>query len=158
MSELDRLLDHTDLLVPGERVVVACSGGPDSVALLHLLHRSGLELRLHVAHLDHGLRACSSDDAAFVRELAASLGLPSTVERRDARDHHGKGPAAAAREVRLAFLESVAAEQGAAAIATGHQRDDQAETLLHRLLTGSGPRGLGGIPETRAATPSLRYF
>lgn len=157
MDDLERLFDDTDLLESGEAVVVACSGGPDSVALLHLLFRSRPDLRLHVAHLDHRLRADSPADAEFVRELAARLGLAATVEQRDALDRDGSGPAAAARDVRLRFLEEVADEVGATAIVTGHQQDDQAETILHRLLTGAGPRGLCGIPRIRRAGGTMRY-
>jgi tRNA(Ile)-lysidine synthase len=133
----------------GDRVLVAVSGGADSVALLHVLRALALPLgvTLHVAHVDHQLRAESGRDASFVRDLAARLGLPVEVVTVDV------GPRGsleeAARDARYAALERVATEVGAARIAVGHTANDQAETVLMRLLQGAGPRGLAGIPPVR---------
>jgi tRNA(Ile)-lysidine synthase len=140
------------MLKGGETVVVAVSGGPDSLALLHVLTRlaRGFDLTLHVAHFDHRLRAGSAADAAFVSRAAARLGLPGTVRAAGPTDTpSGLSPEEAARERRLAFLEDVADATGAARIATGHTLDDQAETVLMRFLIGAGRRGLGGIPPVR---------
>jgi len=147
-----RTIVDRSLLKGGERVVVAVSGGPDSLALLHVLHRlcEQLTLDLHVAHLDHRLRSDSGRDAAFVARAAARRGLPATVRSTDVPARRaGLSPEEAAREVRLAFLGEVADGVGADAIATGHTLDDRAETVLMRLLQGTGARGLGGIPPRR---------
>jgi len=134
----------------GDRVVVAVSGGADSMALLSALHAlsSDLHCELAVAHLDHGLRPSSAADARFVEEQAASLGLPVMSERCDVRSEAAarrQGIEEAARGVRRAFLARVAAEWGAARIALGHTADDQAETVLFRLARGTGWDGLCGM-------------
>ncbi|HSH81479.1 MAG TPA: tRNA lysidine(34) synthetase TilS [Herpetosiphonaceae bacterium] len=130
-------------------LVVAVSGGPDSLALLHILHRLAPEqrLRLHVAHLDHRLRPDSADDARFVVDVAAAWELPVTTATHDVRplaSVYG-GVEAAGRAVRYGFLLSVALSLSADAVVTGHNADDQAETVLQRLLRGAGPSGLAGM-------------
>jgi len=150
---------HDAALLPsGGIVVVAVSGGADSLCLLHVLVRLSdrLHLRLHVAHLDHMLRgAASRDDAAFVAATAQSLGLPCTVEARDVaawkRDRRCSLEEAA-REVRYRFLHEVACRVGAESVATGHTRDDAVETLLLHLIRGSGLRGLRGL-EAESTVP-----
>jgi tRNA(Ile)-lysidine synthase len=145
-------LQRYRMLEGGERVVVAVSGGPDSVALLLFLKgiASERELDLHVFHLDHMLRGEeSASDARFVEELAGDLGLPARVMDVDVRREtagSGRSPEDAAREVRLAKLRQFAAEVEAVRIATGHTADDQVETFLMRLIQGAGLTGLGGIP------------
>jgi tRNA(Ile)-lysidine synthase len=134
----------------GDRVVVAVSGGADSMSLLFALHAlsSDLHCALAVAHLDHGLRPSSAADARFVEEQAASLGLPVMSERCDVRGEAAarrQGIEEAARGVRRAFLARVAAEWGASRIALGHTADDQAETVLFRLTRGTGWDGLCGM-------------
>ncbi|MBI4797536.1 MAG: tRNA lysidine(34) synthetase TilS [Desulfarculus sp.] len=134
-------------LAPGPgNILAAVSGGGDSVALLRLLHHlaPGLGWLLTVAHVDHGLRPDSADDASFVRGLAASLGLPC-LERRVAVRVQGRSPEEAARLARRAALLEMATEAGAGVIALAHSLDDQAETVLARALTGSGPSGLAGM-------------
>ncbi len=136
-------------------VVVACSGGADSLALLLALHalcgRAGAAIpavRLHVAHLDHGLRgAASAADAAFVAEWCAAAGIPFTLGLVSDNERAGwRGSVeAAARTARYRFLRAVAAEVGADRIALGHTLDDQAETVLLHLLRGSGLDGLTGM-------------
>ena len=130
-------------------VLVAVSGGGDSVALLHLLHRFAARrhITLTVAHLDHALRRGSAADSRFVSGLAASLDLPIVAERRHVAALRSKdeSPEEAARRVRRAFLLQAAAATGAVAIATGHTLDDQAETILMRLARGAGPSALGAM-------------
>jgi tRNA(Ile)-lysidine synthase len=144
------------LIAAGNTVVVAVSGGADSLCLLHVLQTLAPDLgcNLHVAHLNHALRPASGADAAFVAERAAELGLPYTVERRDvgalARAQR-VSLETAARRARYEFLHGVAAAASAAGIATGHTRDDQAETLLLHLARGSGLGGLAGMPPRRDA-------
>lgn len=140
------------LLRPGDTVVVAVSGGPDSVALLHvlaLLARSE-GWKLHAAHLHHGIRGPEADaDEDLVVAMAARLGMPLSVSRLDPAVLRGAALEARARRARYAFLHDVARRTGASRIATGHTRDDQAETVLLRLLRGSGARGLSGIQPAR---------
>ncbi|MBX9627818.1 MAG: tRNA lysidine(34) synthetase TilS [Gemmataceae bacterium] len=135
--------------------VVAVSGGADSVALLQGLVEVGAG-PLTVAHFDHALRGAESDaDAAFVRELAARLGLPFRLGRGELRAD-APGLEAAARRQRYDWLAGVAAEAGAGWVATGHTADDQAETVLHRLVRGTGLQGLRGMGSQRPhpLTPS----
>jgi len=130
-------------------MLVAVSGGGDSVALLHLLHRFAEQRRidLTVAHLDHALRRASGADSRFVSRLAAKLGLPSVASRRDvaASRRRDESLEEAARRVRRAFLIETAAQTGADAIATGHTLDDQAESILMRLARGAGPTALAAM-------------
>jgi tRNA(Ile)-lysidine synthase len=142
------------MLAGGERVVAAVSGGPDSTALLSVLAalREDLRLDLHAAHLNHGLRSEASLDAAEAAGMAASLGCPyheATEDVAAAAARERRSIEDAGREARYRFLAGVAGRIQAAVIATGHTRDDQAETVLMRLLRGSGPRGLAGIPPVR---------
>lgn len=144
----ERTIRRHAMLAGGETVVVGVSGGADSVALLHVLLRlaSGLGLRLHVLHVDHGLREDSARDGEFVQALGARLGVPVDV----VRVRVGAGSIeAAARSARHGALEAAADRVGAARIALGHTADDQAETLIMRVLEGTGVRGLAGIPPVR---------
>ena len=138
----------------GATLVVAASGGPDSTALLRCLHnlRDQHRLTLHVAHLNHDFRGAEADhDAAFVQRLADGLGLPCSIDKQDPIAYQQERGVSsfeqAAREMRYAFLSSVAASVGAAAISLGHTADDQAETVLLHLLRGSGLHGLRGMAE-----------
>ncbi len=124
--------------------VVAVSGGPDSVALLRALHEVGAG-PLTVGHVNHQLRGADSDgDEAFVRELSAQLGLPVAVKVADPRPFGGNLEATA-RRLRYHFLHSLGGW-----VATGHTLDDQAETVLHHLIRGTGLDGLRGIAATGA--------
>ncbi|MDU2239621.1 MAG: tRNA lysidine(34) synthetase TilS [Paenibacillus sp.] len=142
---------------PGDVIVVAVSGGVDSTALLHIMKEiaadEGLGLHLVCAHLHHGLRGIEADrDAEFVRELAERLGIPFDLGHADVRAYMketGKGLELAAREKRYEYLHQVAERYGASSIALAHHADDQAETVLMRLLRGSGPSGLSGMRPKR---------
>jgi tRNA(Ile)-lysidine synthase len=133
------------------RVLVAVSGGADSVALLRALHSVAPEfgITLHVAHLHHGLRGADADgDLAFVRALCESLGLPLTAARWNTRarmKRRGLTGQNGLRTLRRAFLAQAARRAGAAFIATAHTADDQLETVLLRLARGTGLPGLGGM-------------
>lgn len=135
----------------GERIVVAVSGGADSTALLHIMKEiaAGEGLELICAHLNHGLRGSEADrDADFVRELAMRLDVPFELGYADVLTYmkeSGKGLELAAREKRYEFLRCTAVRYDAASIAVGHHADDQAETVLMRLLRGSSPSGLAGM-------------
>jgi tRNA(Ile)-lysidine synthase len=138
-----------DLFPEKTAVMVAVSGGSDSVALLHLLHRMarGRSLDLGVAHLDHALRRGSATDRRFVERLAADLGIDCLADRRDVEKLRRKSesPEEAARRVRRGFLLECRRRAGADVIATGHTLDDQAETVLMRLVRGAGPSALAGM-------------
>ena len=137
----------------GDRVIVAVSGGPDSVCLLDILReiRDGLGIELVVAHFDHGLRPDEDEDETrFVESLAGSLGLPFETGKAGS----GMGPGEPsleekARKARYGFLEAVKEKFSARKIAMGHNLNDQAETVIMRLLRGSGLSGLAGIPPCR---------
>ena len=142
-------------LVPGSVVLCACSGGKDSVCLLHSLLAvcELLDVRVIAAHYNHGLRGEESErDAEFVRELARNFGIELISETGDVAGQakvQGCGIEEMAREMRYAFLQRAAQSVGAQAIATAHNANDNAETLLMRLLRGTGTRGLSGIPPIR---------
>ena len=163
VSSVRRMIALHGMIKAGEKVLVACSGGADSTALLHVLHelREEGSFRLAVAHYDHGLRRASGRDARFVHDLAADLGLTFYMEKADVRAiarKRGLNLEEAGRRLRYEFLRRTASEIGATKIATGHTLDDQAETVLIRLLRGSGSRGLGGIApvsENRIIRPLL---
>jgi len=139
------------LIRPGDKVLVAFSGGQDSSALLELLLDLRKEMRMEIilAHFNHKLRPGAGDDEAFVRSVAKARGIPLVVGSRNVRLYARRRKMnieEAARELRYAFLRRAARAAGAAKIATAHTRTDQAETVLMRLLRGAGGRGLAGIP------------
>jgi tRNA(Ile)-lysidine synthase len=142
----------------GKAWMVAVSGGGDSVGLLRVLHHMAgpLGLRLSVAHLDHGARGdAARADAAFAAALAGSLDLPFVLGTwRPARSGHFESDA---RRARYDWLTAAAHARGASVVALGHTCDDQAETILHRIIRGTGPRGLTGMARTRmlATKPRL---
>lgn len=156
LRDVEAYIERHQLIEPGSRVVVGVSGGPDSVTLLHLLHRMAgpRELEIHVAHLNHGIRGDAADkDMAFVVDLARQLNLPVTAERVNVPELAKQEKLAleeAARRTRYAFLCRVALGLGARLIAVAHNADDQAETVLMHLLRGAGTAGLRGmLPATR---------
>jgi tRNA(Ile)-lysidine synthase len=132
------------LPLPQGRALVAVSGGPDSVALLDLLHRTSEthRLELAVAHVDHGIHPSSSAVASRVAALAAAMGLACHTETLALGSGAGE---TAAREARYAALFRLAARENAACVFTAHQADDQVETVLMRVIGGSGPAGLAGM-------------
>ncbi len=149
-----RTIKKYAMLQPGDRVVVGVSGGADSMALLHVLWelQRDLQLFLCVAHFDHGLRAEGPAEKSFVQEASLRLGIPFISQKGDVREkkeHQRLTLQEAAREVRYSFLLETARIHQATKIAVGHTADDQAESILMRLLRGSGTRGLGGIPPVR---------
>ena len=149
-----RFIGSHDIIRSHETVIVAVSGGADSLALLHLLfdlHRI-LAFDLHVAHLNHGLRASSINEADYVVRQASSLGLSYTVEKLppiDSLTGESTSVEANLRHWRYQFLDRVADRLKAEKIALGHHIDDQAETILLKLLRGAGGTGLGGMLPVR---------
>ena len=154
VRQMHRFIVQHKMIEDGEIVLVAVSGGADSLALLYGLHalRAQLNCELHVVHLNHCLRPEADADAEFVQQHAARLELPCTIQ-------HAEVPRlvkewklsveAAGRKARYQFYESVCTEVGATKVALGHHQDDIAETVLMNLIRGSGATGLKGIPPIR---------
>jgi tRNA(Ile)-lysidine synthase len=165
LTSLRRFISKHDLLPRGSTVIVGVSGGVDSLGLLHALNTLApeLDLRLHVAHLNHQLRGAEAQaDADFVRAIAQQWDLPRTIEARDVAEfarHHKLSPEEAARQVRYGFLLEVALAQHSEAIAVAHNADDQAESVLMHFLRGSGLSGLRGmLPKMRIAELRIRNW
>jgi tRNA(Ile)-lysidine synthase len=149
LAEVKRSLARVGVC-PGASILVALSGGPDSVALLHALValRKPLELRIAAAHLNHGLRGIESDrDESFCRDLCRQLNVELVVDRARTLRPGMPNLEEKARDVRRAFLDRVAVESGADFVALAHHADDQAETVLMRLLRGAGVAGLAAMTE-----------
>lgn len=143
------------MLLPGEAVLVCVSGGPDSMALLHLLMDISKDMALFmgVIHLNHGLRGAASDgDADFVRSLVQKMNLPFFERKADVKAFAKSRRLSledAARQVRYAYFQEIADAHYYKKIALGHHADDVAELMLMNLMRGGGPQGLSGIPPVR---------
>lgn len=152
---VEETIKNHKMFEPQDSVLVGVSGGPDSVALLHVLLKiaSGLSLTLGVAHLNHGIRGNDSDrDEKFVASLAGKLKLPFYIKKKDVlsyKEHHKLSLEEAARRVRYEFFHQIAGENKYNKIALGHQANDNAELVLMYLFRGSGPTGISGIPPVR---------
>ena len=149
-SRIEGTLQKHRMISPGERILVACSGGADSAALFHLLRELALKrkIRLALVHFDHGLRKESAKDFRFVRELARQFGIPfygGRAKRALYQKEKHLSPEEKARELRYDFFFKTAKKTRIRKIALGHHQDDQAETVLMRILQGTGLRGLQGI-------------
>ena len=151
IEQVYQCLKRTGMIQPGDRVAAAVSGGADSVALLELLARlrERLGIALAVAHLDHRLRGKESEgDARFVEQLAARHHLPFFHQAQDVAAQarrQGANLEATARALRYSFLRELVQSGRVSKVATGHTADDQAETVLARMVRGAGTRGLAGI-------------
>ena len=145
-------IERYGMIANGDKVIVAVSGGPDSVCLLDILNRlaQDLELSLIAAHYDHGLRKDEDEyETRLVRDITASMGMPFETEKAPAMLKDRPSLEKNARDFRYAFLQNILGNHGAQKIALGHTLNDQAETVIMRLLRGSGPSGLAGIPPVR---------
>lgn len=155
-EKVHQAITARNLLCLGDRIVVAVSGGPDSVALLACLVALAPRWKwtISIGHINHGLRGTESEeDAAFVEQLGTALTVPVFIRtprlcKQEVRSSK-QSLQAYAREVRYQALEDIVQESGATKIATGHTADDQAETVLMWMIRGSGSGGLSGIPPTR---------
>jgi len=151
MLRTEHFIRSEGLFREGEQIVVAVSGGPDSTALLHILSElaNRWSLKLHVAHIDHGFRGEESRrEAEWVRSLSEQLGWPCTIYNADipaAVAASGGNPQEVAREIRYGYLLETVAECRADVLALGHHADDQAETVLMRILRGSSLTGITGM-------------
>jgi tRNA(Ile)-lysidine synthase len=154
---VERNLSQNHLIAPGDRLLAAVSGGPDSVALARILHQLAhtrkLSFEWRILHINHHLRGAEADrDEQFCRALADSLGVAFCVKHTDVpalQRRLGGSVEEVARTERLRLFRETARELDACKIAVGHQADDIVETVLHRLLRGTGLRGLSGIPARR---------
>ncbi|MEW6139589.1 MAG: tRNA lysidine(34) synthetase TilS [Thermodesulfobacteriota bacterium] len=158
------IVDH-GMISPGDTVVTAVSGGPDSVALLRILYLLSTDLRFSiiVAHVDHKLRPESAQDALFVENVSEDLGLEVVTTEADVHSTASlrrRGLEEAGRRVRYEFFQEIVASRGANRIATAHHADDAIETFFLRLLTGAGTTGLTGIAPVRGniVRPLIRCF
>ena len=157
IAAVRRFIAQHDLIPRGSRVVAAVSGGSDSMALAHILRElaeAGTLTLAGLAHVNHQLRPTADRDEAFVRDVAASFGVAFFADRDDvaARARRERSSIeAAARDARYEALARARVAAGADLIALGHTRDDQAETVLLRLIRGAGPRGLAGMHPRRGA-------
>ena len=154
-EKIEKTIARYNMLAKGDRVLVAVSGGPDSIALLHNLNllKDKLNIKLFVGHINHQLRKEESDqDQEFVKNLSEKLNLKFLCKSIDVQKAAQKNKLSieeCARKMRYIALESMAKKVKADKIAIGHTSDDQAETVLMRLIRGSGPSGLCGIPAIR---------
>ncbi|HEY8298074.1 MAG TPA: tRNA lysidine(34) synthetase TilS [Candidatus Baltobacteraceae bacterium] len=156
-------IEGDGVIRPGESVLIACSGGPDSIALAAILAgiAKPMELRLVLGHVNHGVRRSAWQDEAVVLRASAALGLPVKIV---GLDPPARADEASLRLARYAALSAMAREAGAGAVATAHNAEDQTETLLLALFRGTGPQGLAGMPARRRlaegvdlARPVLRW-
>jgi len=149
LNKVKKNIEVNGLCFRGDTVLVAVSGGPDSVSLLHILNllRHDLGIHLHVAHFDHGLRTNSRLDLEFVKKLTLCLNIPcSTAHAPKTHLNKQRGSIEEkAREQRLAFLQELAKKIPAQSVALGHNEDDLAETVLMRIIRGTGLKGIRAI-------------
>ncbi len=155
IENVERTIQRHKMLQAGDRVLVALSGGPDSICLLNVLEQLAprYPLTICVAHFDHRLREEASErDARFAKRIAGRKGLAFATSSADVAayaNEHKFSLEDAGRRLRYEFLQRVARSFGSNKVAVGHTADDQAETVLMRLIRGAGPRGLAGIPPVR---------
>ena len=151
LDQFKRAIDCHRLVEKGDRLIVGVSGGVDSMVLLHLLYacREAFDLSLTVAHVNHGLRPAESEkEAELVQNEAARLGLPFEYGRFNVKEFQktmGLSPQDAARRIRFHFFYNLLQRDDAQKIVLGHHADDQVETVLLKLIRGSGLQGLKGM-------------
>src|SRR4030042_5162819 len=164
LQEVTGTIERHQLLNKGDRIVVGVSGGMDSMVLLHVLHsvRESLRLELVIAHVNHGLRPAESEkEAELVERERRRLGTLFEYGQFDVREFQkesGYSPQDAARKIRFHFFNHLITKHEAQKLALGHNADDQVETILMRLIRGSGLKGLKGmlpIREGRGVRPLL---
>ena len=155
LQTVSKYIEKHKMILPGQRIVVGLSGGADSVALLHILKRmqETMYIELFAAHVNHGLRGqAARDDAVFAEELCKRWGIPFFLKAADVRalSHTlRRTEEEAGRMVRYGFFHEVMEKVNGDRIATAHHKNDQAETILHNVIRGSGMQGLTGIRPVR---------
>jgi tRNA(Ile)-lysidine synthase len=152
-ASIEQAIERDGVIRRGEHVLIACSGGADSVALVHALAsaRKPMELQLTLAHINHSTRASAWQDECVVLRIGAAFGLAVRIVALEAGDRDE----AALRDARYAALTAIARAAGAPVVATAHHREDQSETVLLALLRGTGPEGLRGMPARRALADGI---
>ncbi len=151
IEQVETTISKHDLLADGDQLVVGVSGGPDSLALLHILHRleAKYDLQLHIAHVNHQLRGQDAEqDAEFVADIADRWGWPITIKVVDTQAYKKEEALSledAARQLRYDFFFDLQQELGFDKIAVAHQADDQVETILMKFIRGAGLKGLGAM-------------
>jgi tRNA(Ile)-lysidine synthase len=150
---LEQTLEQGGVIRKGDRVLVACSGGSDSVGLAAILAAIAkpMELTLSIAHVNHGVRHSAWQDEAVALRTGAALAVPVTIVALEPQ----KRDEATLRDARYDALIACAAERGANVVATGHNAEDQTETVLLALFRGTGPQGLAGMPSRRELTSGV---
>jgi tRNA(Ile)-lysidine synthase len=151
--DVERAIERSGVVRNGERVLVACSGGPDSVALAAALHALSkrMNLEVYAGHVNHGVRPSAWQDECVVAQIAAQFEIPLEVVALDGT----VGDEQRLRTARYGVLIDVAKRRQCSLVATGHHAEDQTETVILALLRGTGPTGLRGMPERRRLAPSL---
>jgi tRNA(Ile)-lysidine synthase len=169
-SAIEQTIERDGIVRKGERLVIACSGGADSVALAAALAavRNPMELELTLAYVNHGTRESAFQDECVALRIGATFGIPVCIAQLSGK----KRDEASLREARYEALASIARDRGANAVATAHHQEDQSETVMLALLRGTGPDGIGGMrprrelidgvdlvrPLLRIAADDLRYY
>jgi tRNA(Ile)-lysidine synthase len=159
-EKIRQYIEQKNLIPAGGKILVAVSGGADSVCLLYILNKL-FPNQIHAAHINHQLRASDSlNDEYYVKTLANKLDVPVTVELADVTAYAKKEKLSietAARQLRLAALVRIADKNNCSVIATAHHKNDNAETVIHRILRGTGFKGLPGIPATYVGLPVVGF-
>ncbi len=148
IQKVYQTINRHQLLHKGEKVAVGVSGGPDSIALLYTLHnlRHDLGINLHIVHLNHGLRKSADKDESFVKKIAQQLNIPISISKKNIKAKWQRGSLEDyAREIRQDLFIQIAKRYHCHKIATGHNQDDLIETILMRLIRGTGLLGMRGI-------------
>ncbi len=163
-EELKKTIARHNMLKSGDKVLVSVSGGPDSVCLLYVLNSMATEkdLTLNIIHFNHNLRKRESDkEEEFMRGVSDKLNIPIIIQQLDVMKHMEEnklGIEEAARNLRYAELTKLVGKLGINKVAMGHTASDQAETVLMRILRGTGPEGLSGIPAVRPLTEDVKII
>lgn len=164
LGKVKKTIEKFNMINPGDKIIVGVSGGPDSVTLLHILWRLKEELNISLitAHLNHGLRGKDAIlDEEFVLEFSAKLGIPVKSEKVNVHDFAKENNLSleeAGRRLRYDFFKRVAEIESANKVALGHNLDDNAETVLMRIIRGTGVDGLGGMPIVRDLTEKIKII
>ncbi|WP_227397277.1 tRNA lysidine(34) synthetase TilS [Jeotgalibacillus aurantiacus] len=151
-AKINRYCRDQHFPIEHERLLIAVSGGPDSLALLHFFQHSPWPEKVEVAHVHHGLRDSADEDLAFVQAYCHAHQIPFHSLRADVKKHMaetGGGTQAAARHVRYAFFKDIMKKRNLTVLLLGHHADDQIETVLFRLTRGTTLKGVAGIPPSR---------
>lgn len=153
-KEILQTIEKYNLINNGDKIVIGVSGGPDSICLLHILNsiKSELGISIYVAHINHMIREVADDETKYVEEFCERIGVECYIKKADVvsiAKESGKGTEETGRNIRYQFFDEVAEKVGANKIATAHNKNDRAETVIFNILRGSGLSGLKGIEAKR---------